>query len=333
MIVLVALGGCDQSREPARKSDATTAAVPTAKPNIIQPTLPTSCLPVTPLQGVAQKLTGTGSGGMATAHFIAVPGKNFVHGVDVSRNAETADFAQVQECGGSFIYVRLSYGIEAWTEDRWRPLWLRAAQEVSRRPTLVRGGYHVLSFSAPTKRVVLQRSREWVGIAQAEARAQAQLFVSRLEDVLKSSGDSRMLPVALLIDGADMPDIGAARELYRYGACAWFGEVQSRFHSQMTSVVLGAQTALLQELKVADLSCPGVAPIKLWLVQYTGDGGEPSESSWSFYRECAETRHCLFHKYTSRGQLTLAGDREFVGLDRFLGDRVQFESVLIEVRQ
>jgi len=260
-----------------------------------------------------------------------------VHGVDVSRNAETANFTRIQECGGSFVYIRLSYGNDTWAEDRWRPLWLRAAYDVTggdaRDGSLVRGGYHVLAFSTKTQQAAKERTSEWMAGAGAEAQGQAREYVGRLADVLKSGHDRSMLPVALVIDGAEMPDIGTARELYRHGACAWFAEVQKLLPYRMAHVVLRARTSLLLDLHMVDLACEKVAPIRFWLTHYTGDGGEPRESSASLYQECAEARRCLFHKYTARGRLTLAGGKEYVGLVRFLGGHEQFKAALIDVRR
>jgi hypothetical protein len=136
-----------------------------------------------------------------------------------------------------------------------------------------------------------------------------------------------------VIDAAGTRAPGRSRELDRQGACAWFEEAQTRRPFRVKHFVLGAPASLLRELEVTDLACDDLAPIRLWLAQYTHDGGEPGESSSSLYRECVATQRCLFHKYTSRGGLTLAKGKEYVGVDRFLGDATQFRAALQEVHR
>lgn len=335
-ILLAMLGGCgngstqtpSMQQGPAALTPAPVATVPADSP-------PLSCAPIPSARDAPPTARKSRADGVETHRFIEIADKKFVHGVDVSRNAETANFARIHECGGAFAYIRMSYGNGPWIEDRWRPLWLRAVYEASDGRPLVRGGYHVLTFKIETQRAAATSARDWENLARAEAKDQARVYGDRLMDVLKSGGDRAMLPVALALFKAEIQDVRKSRSLYRTGVCAWFREVQQRlFPLRMKHVVLRGASSLLEELDLTDLTCDGVAPISLWLDQYTSDGGEPGDSpTSSLYRVCAKTQRCLFHKYSSRGRMTLAEDKEFVGLDRFLGDRAQFEAALIHVRQ
>jgi hypothetical protein len=327
----------DEARKPSpiEVPIPVTAAGPIAASSEPVPADP-SCAPTTEASRLSPAASREQVAGVETDRFIDVPTRKVVHGVDVSRNADTANFTRIHTCGGSFVYVRMSYGSEPWIEDRWRPLWLRASLEGKSAGAaagpFVRGGYHVLVFSKEIEGG--RASPEWESAVRAETQRQAGDYVKRMKDVLQTGGDRAMLPVALAIFRSATVSKAAAGRLYRLGVCVWFEEVQNRLSAyRMKHVVLRAEASLFEELQLSDLTCDKVAPIKLWLAEYTTDGGEPADSKGAeFYQACVKSGRCLFHKYTARGRLTVAEGKEFVGLDRFLGDRAQFEASLIDLR-
>ncbi|UVF18829.1 glycoside hydrolase [Microvirga terrae] len=273
-----------------------------------------------------------------------------VHGIDVSKYQEEADFASVRTCGGRFAYVRMSGGSNAENELLYRTHWANV-----RASGLIPGPYHNLTIIPQTISHVQDRSMEAIRAetdrlsseARASASQQAELFLSRLREVLAldPGGSSEYLPIALDLSARPGAPGDAQRRrlfgpVYSSAICEFMNVVgKSPYASR--PIILFAE---LEDLDIYGLDestrrCAPTTPL-IWVRHRPMDGRsfmsskprdlvericlqeEPAGSPLLQARTGAG--RCVMEQYTSFGGFAIFKPGAPLDLNRFFGTEDDF---------
>ena len=135
-----------------------------------------------PIKGSVSTSGVMGNFGIAPSGFVNMPGQSSLHGIDVSKWQDATDFVQLKQCGGSFVFIRVSVGENPDNELEYKTHWANA-----RNLDLAVGPYHYLSLN-------IQKPPALPGNAAIEAaiddnvqraRHQARIFLNRFGYLLQ----------------------------------------------------------------------------------------------------------------------------------------------------
>ena len=262
-----------------------------------------------------------------------------VHGIDVSKYQDNVDFQRIKECGARFAYVRLSAGSNPDNELEYPSLWANA-----KSVGLIVGPYHNLRLKDPNIpfQSLSVEAKEALGIEnEAHARKQAQLFMSRLQDMLlldpdgllpdKNSLGEAYLPAVLDISwrpqarfsAEDQRDYGL---IYKRGICAWIDEFTNDPRFSKQKLILFTSAYIYKDYQIGTAAC-GVSKLSVWITDHTVDGGRSMDNPRAATRDVVELLcrdsdgkdRCIIQQYTSFGGFALFQDRSGLDMNRFYG--------------
>jgi len=285
--------------------------------------------------------------GVVPTGFVNVGSLPVVHGVDVSKYQDGADFRRVRDCGGQFAYVRLSSGSLPDNELEYRVHWANA-----RASGLMAGGYHYLNVPALTLRPEALRKRDLSELsteATTSARDQAKLFLRRLDEVLSldpqdSSNPKQLgqpiLPIVLsasssaVAHGALTPtDLKLYAQLYQTEICEWIATVRSSPGYATQPIMLFTYAYIYKDYDFDSAKC-NLRQIPMWIA-YLGPQGDrypaANDSQAAVFddicRQSAGDR-CRFQLYTSYGSFLDFAGTPAIDLDRFYGTTSELAALL-----
>lgn len=280
-------------------------------------------------------------------------GQPVVHGVDISKYQDGVDFRRVADCGGRFAYVRLSSGSVPENELEYRVHWANA-----RSVGLMVGAYHFLKVPAlqlPKRELNSRNESRLVADAAESARAQARLFIVRLDEMLnldpkKDGTDPRslglpILPIALSAGatakyqaGLDTAAIAVVGSVYRASICAWNAELRSVPRYRNVRTILFTYPYIYRDYEFDRSNC-ALKESLIWLGYATEDGSRKPEKS-SRDSEVVEgicnrggADRCVLHLYTSFGAFLDFDGRLAVDLNRFYGDEKAMAALLQQIQK
>ena len=274
--------------------------------------------------------------------FVDLPGRNVVHGIDVSKYQEDADFKSVADCGGKFAYVRLSAGTAGDNELLYRTQWANA-----RAAGLLPGPYHNLSilpkaaatFAGLRQQDLDAKVQQLLPVAGESGRHQAKPFLARLDEVLSLDprGSATYLPMALDLSATPLPTAKAEQriafsKLYKAVACGFMQEIRRSKHGTEPAIVF-IEAANYAFYGIADAGC-GLETLRVWLRFRPTDGSSADRqvSAEQYVALCGEpraggTERCVMEQYTSFGGFAIFRPGAPLDLDRFY-DETTFDSLI-----
>ncbi|WP_081087741.1 glycoside hydrolase family 25 protein [Burkholderia stagnalis] len=277
-----------------------------------------------------------------------------VHGIDVSKYQDSADFGRAFKCGARFAYVRLSGGINLDNELMYRVHWANA-----RASGLMVGPYHNLSptlaadINSKENVLATATSGSETGlalesVARANAEMQAENFLSRLHEVLsldprpdRISGRSQpsFLPIVLDLSADPVPNVTLAKKqsyghIYGLMACTWIDRV-ARSGYPRSKVVLFVSAHIYKEYSLANAPCD-LSSLPIWIyhrpLDGSGLGNAKNFAEVNDLRALCSTKNgtnrCLFDQYTSYGGFAAFAVSAPLDLDRFHGTETALKSWL-----
>lgn len=281
--------------------------------------------------------------GIVPSGFVDLPDQPVVHGIDVSKYQDAADFKSVYDCGARFAYVRLTGGTNPDHELLYRTHWANA-----RAAGLIPGPYHNLTILPDDiKRLrsgTLASLREQVpkllSAATAHGEKQAEIFLARLQEVLSldpggAEGKLPWLPVALDLSSrpmAGMPPDYAKEFGGVYGAtiCGFINKIRQSSFGKRPIMLFLSPSEFSEYGLDGKLRCGSAQndDIIIWL-RFRSQNGlgyrdslEPSLTN----RFCGEGKTqniCRFEQYTSFGGFAVFQKGAPLDLDRFYGTEQQ----------
>lgn len=271
-----------------------------------------------------------------------------VHGIDVSKYQDHANFPRAYECGARFAYIRLSAGEDLDNELQYRVHWANA-----RVAQLVPGPYHTLSIIPDLIQAMRKGGSTGIdsfiasnaGRAEAAARKQAENFLLRLDELKRldpTSGQrevSGRLPIALALSADPLPDGNASSKsafapLYQRMACAWIGVI--RGGGAGTEPILLFTTAEIYKSYHLDQSQCELPRLPVWISHRpaTGDrfDANPSDPAAvnALCRRPSGEGKCIFEQYTSFGGFAAFASNSPLDLNRFLGSPEKFQEWVLK---
>lgn len=296
----------------------------------------------------AETASTPGNRGIVPTGFVALPGgTSTVHGIDVSKWQASADFVRAAECGAKFAYVRMSAGSNADAELEYRSHWANA-----RSVHLYVGPYHNLTLidtHEPYARLSAARKSQLRQANDTAARAQARLFIQRLNEALRldpktvpSETDyfgQPYLPIAL--DVSVRPQNRQSAEdrrqfggVYAAAICAWIDELHRNNVFAGQTVVMFTLPYVYKDYNLATSDC-GIDQLPVWLSYRPIDGDAPERESdpqtlAAISNLCHGTsgNRCLIQQYTSWGGFALYNKNEGLDLNRFIGTESDLRATL-----
>lgn len=273
--------------------------------------------------------------GVVTTRFlnISVSGKPVTvdHGIDVhSDQPAKVSMQRVRDCGGTFVFVRVSGEKRRVSDNKEAALNLWAS---ARQAGLDVFPYHYLGASqvkyAAFPLVDENEYSNLLNRGRQDAVRQAQLFIADLKrvksvDVPAAKKLSSLPDETLVLDLEEaLPDSTGAKKTERgrqqYGliysqmACAWIDSVQAAFPA--SKIILYSAPYVLEDyqlLRVNQVSGQCLREVPLWLAATTAGGGHAADDASPKTRKIARQAcfslsskkdRCLMHQYTHFGQV------------------------------
>ena len=288
-----------------------------------------------------------GNFGIAPSGFVNLPGQTVLHGIDVSKWQDATDFVQLKQCGGSFVFVRVSVGENPDNELEYKTHWANA-----RNLNLAVGPYHYLTLNIPKPS---SQQGEAVFAAAVDdnvrsARVQARIFLNRFGYLLQKDPLADVSPGKLgkphlppVLDMSERPrtspqgmTLEALGKIYGAAACAWIDEFRKHpsFASEPVMIFTSAQTFADYNLDQAPCDLRGNA---IWISNKTRDGSRtsfagPDKDEPALYgKMCAAPDgrdRCVFQQYTSFGGFALYRPNAPLDLDRFYGSSADLAALM-----
>ncbi|WP_250454451.1 glycoside hydrolase family 25 protein [Caballeronia sp. ATUFL_M2_KS44] len=298
--------------------------------------------------------------GIITQGFVDVRDEPVVHGIDVSKWQDQADFTHLRECLGKtedassqggmhepFVYVRISAGEDPDNETFARTHWYNA-----RNQNLFVGPYHAFVFrDASSAYSALPAAQQGALLAAnlASARAQASVFVQHFGqllgadpslDVTDSNYGKPYLPIVLTLmerpqSRFDVEDRRAIGKVYGQAACEWIKTVDAHKSFAHQRVMVFTSASLFHDYGLADAPCD-LGKDGVWMSAHTLDGSRFGDLSDPRVRERAASlcrtfdkdSRCVFQQYTSYGGFALFETSKPLDLDRFYGSVADLSNLL-----
>lgn len=275
------------------------------------------------------------------------PATPVVHGIDVSKYQDEANFSRANKCGARFAYVRLSAGVSLDNELTYRVHWGNA-----RNADLIPGPYHSLSVIPDALRLALnvpgkenlENQASLTELAESQATAQADNFLKRLNEVRRLDPKSTpeksygYLPVALALTADPAPGRSQTvkskvGEIYSRMACTWLKQVSTKLPSD-APVIFITTPQIFSDYNL-DQSCD--------MTKYIGWVSHRPVDGEAFYRSKNETKsnnvlrlcgerssngRCRFDQYTSYGGFAVYTEGAPLDLDRFYGTEAELNTLV-----
>lgn len=256
--------------------------------------------------------------GIAPAGFVELAdGTPTIHGIDVSKYQDEADFKSVAECGGRFAYVRMSAGTDPDNELLYRTHWANV-----RASGLVPGPYHNLSVVPATtgelrtvpETELQSRVDQILPYARASATIQAKIFLQRLNEVTSLDPRTGTTPPPYLPIAVDLSSRPFAEEapVRRLAVGRVYGAMVCRFLEEVRGSADGRRPAILfigladyDAYGLAQAPCDLTAPY-IWVRHRPADG----TSFRTNYPAAVVERICArrpTHQVAARGDGTASG--------------------------
>lgn len=267
-------------------------------------------------------------------------GTPVVHGVDVSKWQNNGNFKKILNCGGKFAFIRLSAGMNPDNELEYRVHWANA-----RGAGLLPGPYHFLAVPALSSELPkneAEEARYLVESAQA-ATAQAELFVSRLREVLalepvnSSQKTNPFLPIVLALGSAAPTAINTDTanrygKFYTVAACKWLEVVKDKLKIKADGIMLFTYPYIYNDYGFEDAPC-GIKNMPIWIAGFSADGSRFSTDEQIQKIEskvCIRngTNRCRFQLYSSYGGFAQFDREGALDLDRFHGTEQELNQLL-----
>jgi hypothetical protein len=272
-----------------------------------------------------------------------------VHGIDVSKYQDEANFSLAYKCGARFAYIRLSGGENEQNDHMYRLHWpnARAAQ-------LLTGPYHNLSvIPAGARRWYSAKSDErpailrgLKSIASASGRTQAQMFLGHLDEMLsfevqgQNGARPTYLPIAIDLSTDPLPAANDA-ERQQFGvifgtvACSFVQTVRSNQKTAHAKIILFARPHIYAAYGLNRSEC-GLEELPVWISYHSRDGdrydapgasGDKAAVDYLCRPRSADDR-CIIQQYTSFGGFAVFKPGSPLDLDRFYGNEDQLRALL-----
>ncbi|WP_077381860.1 GH25 family lysozyme [Mesorhizobium prunaredense] len=269
-----------------------------------------------------------------------------IHGIDISKYQDEADFRSVKDCGGSFAYVRLSGGTNPDNELLYRTHWAN-----TRASDMIPGPYHNFSViphllknvaTAPSgKRSELIKAL--TPEAMGSAKKQAALFSTRLAEVLSldPSNNKAYLPIAIDLSVRPLADDESSRQeigtLYGAMVCEFIGKV-SKGEFGKSPIVLFSDPDTFEYYRLIEKadSC-SQQDVLIWIRHRTFDGSAfYDHDADGFFKDICkigeegkdnQAGRCLIEQYTSFGGFALFKNGSPLDLDRIFASEQEFQAL------
>ncbi|ABR64927.1 GH25 family lysozyme [Sinorhizobium medicae] len=270
-----------------------------------------------------------------------------IHGIDVSKYQDEADFSSVRDCGGRFAYVRLSGGTDPNNELLYRTHWANA-----RASGLVPGPYHNFSvvpqlLKAVAETAVPKRPQLLESIASQaneSAARQADLFAERLTEVLQldPEADRDFLPIAVDLTARPLADdVGghlAVKDLYGNMVCEFIRSISKTKFATSPLVIFSENDTLTHYGLVEKIEQCSRQKVLYW-IRFRVSNGTPffeNNKDGMFDNICSPREgeinskfgRCLIEQYTSYGGFAIFKDGSPLDLDRIFATETEFRQLL-----
>jgi hypothetical protein len=305
------------------------------------------------LHFISAKASGpgaSGDSGVQPSGFVGLKsGEAVVQGVDISKLQDETDLETAFSCGAVFAYVQLSSGTDE-TDHSYRLYWPNA-----RAAGLLTGPVHSLNVepaAAKTWYAAAASGRPALYLSLSEAasgagKAQADLFLSRLDEVLSSeitpsaTGPGvQYLPIALDVTADPLPDASAADkaqfgQIYAAVACGFVAQVRANPKTSQAQLILFAEPGVFAAYRLGQNSC-GLERLTVWISYHTSDGDRydaPSAAAdaasiSALCRPGGAADRCKLQQYSSAASFAVFQPGAHLHLDRFYGSPADLKVML-----
>jgi len=305
------------------------------------------------LHFLSAKSSGTGpagDSGVQPSGFVGPKsGEAVVQGVDISKLQDETDLETAFSCGAAFAYVQLSSGTDA-TDHSYRLYWPNA-----RAAGLLTGPMHGLSVEPAAAKAwyaadASGRPALFQGLADAAisaGKAQASLFLSRLDEVLSSeitpnatSSGVQYLPIALDLTADPLPGAPAADkaqfgQIYAAVACGFVAQIRANPKTSQAQLILFAEPGVYAAYRLGQNSC-GLEKMTVWISYHTPDGDRydaPSAAAdtasiSALCRPGGVADRCRLQQYSSAASFAVFQPGAHLHLDRFYGSLADLRVML-----
>jgi hypothetical protein len=276
-------------------------------------------------------------------------GQPVVQGVDISRLQDETDLEAAFSCGAVFAYVQLSSGTDQ-TDHSYRLYWPNA-----RAAGLLTGPMHGLTVEPDAAkawdaadaggRPALYRGL--VDAAPGAGKAQANLFLSRLDEVLSSeitpsaTGPGvQNLPIALDLTadplaGAPAADKAQLGPVYTAVACGFVAQLRANPKTSAAQVILLTEPGVYAAYRLDQNNC-GLERLPIWISYHTVDGDRydaPSAAAdaaliTALCRPGGGPDRCKLQQYSSAATFAVFKPGAHLDLDRFYGAPADLRAML-----